>query len=100
MDYEFSGLGALLYGTAGALPAAVAGVFLGVASGPATKPMRLLLAAVFGSLCSGMLYLLVVVPRATVPAEVVFWVGVVPLVSGLVTGAVGGLIGLRDRPIR
>jgi hypothetical protein len=97
MDFEMSGLFALFFGTVGAVPAAVAGAFVGAAKGQQERPLRLLVAVAFGGICSGAVYSFIVVPQATVPAVVVFWVGVVPVASGLVTGGVGGLIGLGDR---
>ena len=97
MDYEFSGLGAVVFGTLGALPAAVTGVMVGMAQGPAARSRRLAAASVLGSLCSLALYVLFVVPQATLPTAVVFWMGVVPDVSGLVTGGIGALIGLGDQ---
>jgi hypothetical protein len=97
MDYEMSGLSAVFFGTATAAPATMIGVVIGAADGPEAKAMRLLASSVFGGLCSGAIYSVIVVPSASVPAVVVFWVGVVPCVSGLITGAVGGLIGIRAR---
>ena len=97
MDYEFSGLCALFFTTVGAAPAAMTGVVVGMAEGPDVKVARMLVATVFGGLCSGAIYSFIVVPLATVPAVVVFWTGVVPFVSGLAAGAVGGLMGLQAR---
>lgn len=97
MDYEYSGLCAVFFGTVGAVPAAMIGVVLGMAEGPDAKAVRMLVATVFGGLCSGAVYTFIVVPLATVPAVVVFWTGVVPIVSGLAAGAVGGLMGLQAR---
>jgi len=73
------------------------GVVVGMAEGPDLKAVRMLVATVFGGLCSGAVYSFIVVPLATVPAVVVFWTGVIPFVSGLAAGAVGGLIGLQAR---
>jgi hypothetical protein len=97
MDYEFSGLCALFFGTVGAVVAAIVGVIVGLANTPVSKSARLLAASGCGGFCSGAVYCLILVPRATVPAMVLIWVGVVPVVAGLVTGAVGGLVGIGDR---
>jgi len=97
MDYEMAGLLGLFFGTVGAVPAAMIGVVVGIAEGPDLKAIRMLVATVFGGLCSGAVYSFIVVPLATVPAVVVFWTGVVPFVSGLAAGAVGGLMGLQAR---
>jgi len=97
MDYEYSGLCAVFFGTVGAVPAAMIGVVLGMAEGPDAKTVRMLVATVFGGLCSGVVYSFIVVPLATVPAVVVFWTGGVPFVSGCAAGAVGGLMGLQAR---
>jgi len=75
MDYEYSGLCAVFFGTVGAVPAAMIGVVLGMAEGPDAKTVRMLVATVFGGLCSGVVYSFIVVPLATVPAVVVFWTG-------------------------
>jgi hypothetical protein len=97
MDYEFSGLCGLFFGTVGAVPAAMTGVVVGMAEGADRKAARMLISTLFGGLCSGAVYSFLVVPLATVPAIVVFWTGVVPFVSGLAAGAVGGLMGLQAR---
>ena len=99
MDYELSGLSALFFGTMGAIPAAMIGVVVGMAEGPDAKAARILVSAAFGGLCSGAIYSFIVIPLATVPAVVVFWVGVVPFVSGLAAGAVGGLMGIGARRV-
>ena len=95
MDYEMSGLFALFFGTIGAIPATMIGVVVGMADGPDAKAARILVSAAFGGLCSGAIYSFIVIPLATVPAVVVFWTGVVPFVSGLAAGAVGGLMGIQ-----
>jgi hypothetical protein len=96
MDYEFSGLCALFFGTVGAVMAAIVGAIIGLAKTPAAKSVRLLTASACGGLCSGAIYCLIILPLAAVPAIVLFWVGMVPIVSGSTTGAVGWLIGSRD----
>jgi hypothetical protein len=97
MDYEMSGMVGLFFGTVGAIPAGMIGIAVAVAQAPRAKAMRLLVATIFGGLCSGAVYSIIVVPLATVPAVVVFWTGVVPLVSGMAAGAVGGLMGIQSR---
>ena len=99
MNFEMSAIFAVFFGTVCAIPAAVAGVFVGAAEGPQARTFRLLVSVVFGGVCSAAIYAFIVVPQATAPAVVIFWVGVVPFLSGMVAGAVGGLIGLGDRRI-
>jgi len=97
MDYEFSGLVAVSFGTVTAVPATMIGVIIGMADGPEAKAVRLLASAALGGLCSAAIYWINTFPTPGAPAAVVFWVGVVPCVSGLITGAVGGLMGIRAR---
>jgi hypothetical protein len=97
MDYEGAGLFALLFGTVGAAPPAMTGVVVGMAEGPDAKAVRRLVSTIFGGLCARAVYSFIVIPFATVPTVVVFWAGVVPFVSGLAAGAVGGLMGLGAR---
>jgi hypothetical protein len=97
MDYELSGLFAVFFGTIGGAPAAMTGVVVGRAEGRDAKATRMLLSTAFGGLCAGAIYSFIVVPLATVPAVVVFWMGVVPFVSGLAAGAVGGQMGIGTR---
>ena len=97
MDYEGAGIFALFFGTVGAAPVAMTGVVVGMAEGPEAKAARMLVSTIFGGLCGGVIYSFLVVPFATVPVVVVFWAGVVPFVSGLAAGAVGGLMGIGAR---
>lgn len=83
--------------TVGAVLAAIVGAVVGLTKAPVPKYARLLAASAFGGLCSGAMCFLVVVPFVAAPAMVLFWVGVVPIVSGLATGVVGGLVGIRER---
>ena len=100
MDYEFSGLAAMFWGSLGGMVAAIVGAVIGLAKTTVPKSVQLLVALLCGGICSGAIYAIVVLPVATsprhgVPAEVLFWMGVVPVVSGLINGVVGGLIGIH-----